>query len=87
MNEWDLFVQLAEAQLWLDGDVPDVWGNMRTELLDIDVAAVDRLPRDAVLDSAKSVSGVPGILAVRLGVAGLTSVVARVREARHAAGA
>ena len=53
---------------------------LRAELLDLDVDSVEPLPEEAAPEGTKGLSGLAGALAVRLGVAGLKKVVARVRD-------
>ena len=77
----DLLVELADAQLVPDEDAPVMLRRLRTDLLDLDVAAVDVLSLESVPEGAKSVSGTVGALAVKLaGPAVLKALVARVRD-------
>jgi hypothetical protein len=53
---------------------------LRGELLDLDVAGVDRLPDEAVPSGAKGVAAVAGWLLVRLGPEALRAVLAKVGD-------
>jgi len=79
-TEWDLFVRLANTRESPEEDLAVVLRRLRTELLDLDVAAVEVLATEAGHVGAKGASGIAGTLAVRLGVAGLKAVVTRARE-------
>lgn len=61
--------ELAELARWL-----------RSELLDLDVSAVDQLLDDAVPPGAKGVTAIVGWLAVQLGPEALRAVLAKVAD-------
>ncbi|MFC6022242.1 hypothetical protein ACFP2T_39560 [Plantactinospora solaniradicis] len=66
-----------------DGEREELAGlarRLRAELLDLDVELVEPLTEDTAPEGAKGLSSLAGVLGVRLGVAGLRVVVARVRE-------
>ncbi len=79
-GEWDILVRLGDTQELQEDDLPIVLRRLRTELLDLDLAAVEALATDTVPDGAKGASKIAGALAVRLGMAGLKAVVTRLRE-------
>lgn len=62
------------------GDLAEVTGLLRGELLDLDVAAVEQLPAGTVPAGAKGVSAVAGWLAVQLGPEALRSVLAKLAD-------
>ena len=62
------------------GDLAELAGLLRGELLDLDVSAVDRLPDDAVPQGAKGVAAIAGWLAVQLGPEALRAVLAKVAD-------
>jgi hypothetical protein len=55
-------------------------GLLRSELLDLDVSAVDQLPGGAVPPGAKGVAAIAGWLMVQLGPETLQAVLARVAD-------
>lgn len=61
-------------------DVAEVASWLRSELLDMDVLAVDRLSSDVVPAAAKGVAEVAGWLLVQLGPEGLRAVLAKVAD-------
>jgi len=77
---WDLFVRLADTRELPEEDLAVVLRCLRTELLGLDIAAVETLAPDTVPAGAKGASAIAGTLAVRLGVAGLKAVLTRARE-------
>jgi hypothetical protein len=62
------------------GELAELTGLLRGELLDLDVSAVDRLPAEAVPLGAKGVSAIAGWLAVQLGPEALRAVLAKVAD-------
>jgi hypothetical protein len=56
------------------GELAQLAGLLRGELLDLDVSAVDRLPDEAVPPGATGVAAVAGWLAVQLGPEALRTV-------------
>ena len=62
------------------GNLADLAGLLRGELLDLDVSAVDRLPEEAVPPGAKGVAAIAGWLAVQLGPEALRAVLAKVAD-------
>jgi hypothetical protein len=62
------------------GELTELTGLLRGELLDLDVAAVERLPDGAVPAGAKGVAAVAGWLAVKLGPEALRAVLAKVAD-------
>jgi len=76
----DLIVRVAPAA---DSDQEELAGlarRLRAELLDLDVETVEPLTADAAPVGAKGLSSLVGALSVRLGVAGLRVVLAKIRE-------
>jgi hypothetical protein len=62
------------------GEVAELAGLLRGELLDLDVSAVGRLADEAVPPGAKGVAAVAGWLAVQLGPEALRAVLAKVAD-------
>ena len=62
------------------GDLAELAGLLRSELLDLDVAAVEQIPAGAVPAGAKGVAAVAGWLAVQLGPEALRTVLAKVAD-------
>lgn len=62
------------------GDLAELTGLLRGELLDLDVAAVEQLPAGAVPAGTKGVAAVAGWLAVQLGPEALRSVLAKLAD-------
>jgi hypothetical protein len=63
------------------GELAELAGLLRSELLDLDVSAVDRLPDEAVPPGGKGgVAAVAGWLAVQLGPEALRAVLAKVAD-------
>ncbi len=62
------------------GELAEMAGWLRTELLDLDVQAVDRASGEAVPSGAKGVEAVAGWLSVQLGMEALRAVLARVAD-------
>ena len=62
------------------GELAELTGFLRAELLDLDVAAVERLPDGAVPAGAKGVAAFAGQLAVQLGPEALRAVLAKVAD-------
>ena len=60
------------------GELAELAGLLRSELLDLDVSAVDRLPDEVVPPGAKGVAAIAGWLAVQLGPEALRAVLAKV---------
>ena len=62
------------------GELAEVAGWLRSELLDTDVSAVDRLPGDAAPTGSKGVADIAGWLLVQLGPEALRAVLAKVAD-------
>ncbi len=62
------------------GELAELAGLLRSELLDLDVSAVDRLPDEVVPPGAKGVAAIAGWLAVQLGPEALRAVLAKVAD-------
>lgn len=62
------------------GDLAELTGLLRGELLDLDVATVEQLPAEAVPAGAKGVATVAGRLAVQLGPEALWSVLVKLAD-------
>ena len=62
------------------GELAELTGLLRGELLDLDVAAVEQLPVAAVPAGAKGVAAVAGWLAVQLGPEALRSVLTKLAD-------
>jgi len=62
------------------GELANLAGWLRGELLDLDVRGVDRLPGEAVPSGAKGVADVAGWLLVQLGPEALRVVLAKVAD-------
>jgi hypothetical protein len=75
-----LVLQVCPAAEDDAGDLTDLAGLLRGELLDLDVSAVDRLPDEAVPPGAKGVAALAGWLAVQLGPEALRAVLAKVAD-------
>lgn len=74
----ELLVQVGPDS---DGDQEDLVGlalRLRAELLDVDVDAVELLTEDNVPEGAKGLATLAGALAVRVGEAGLKTVLAKI---------
>jgi hypothetical protein len=79
-NSGELVVQVCPVPEDDAGELAQLAGLLRGELLDLDVAAVDRLPNEAVPPGAKGVAAVAGWLAVQLGPEALRTVLAKVAD-------
>ena len=75
-----LVVQVCPAPEDDAGELAELTGLLRGELLDLDVSSVDRLPDEAVPLGAKGVSAIAGWLAVQLGPEALRVVLAKVAD-------
>jgi len=75
---WDLVVGMARDAD--EHDSADLVRRLRAELLDLDVEAVEPMSAEAVPQGAKSLSGIAGMVAVRLGSAGLKAVFVKIRD-------
>jgi hypothetical protein len=62
------------------GELAEAAGWLRSELLDMDVSAVDRLSSDTVPAAAKGVADIAGWLLVQLGPVGLRAVLVKVAD-------
>ena len=62
------------------GELGDLAGWLRAELLDLDIQGVDRLAREAVPSGAKGAADVAGWLLVQLGPEALRAVLAKVAD-------
>lgn len=62
------------------GQLAELAGLLRGELLDLDVSAVDRLPDEAAPPGAKGAATIAGWLAVQLGPEALRAVLAKVAD-------
>lgn len=62
------------------GELAELSGLLRSELLDLDVAAVEQLTDGAVPAGVKGVAAVAGWLAVQLGPEALRAVLAKVAD-------
>jgi hypothetical protein len=62
------------------GELAELTGRLRGELLDLDVATVEPLPDEAVPAGAKGVAAVAGWLAVQLSPEALRAVLAKVAD-------
>src|SRR5215469_11190001 len=62
------------------GDLADLAGLLRGELLGLDVSAVDQLVDEAIPPGAKGVAAIAGWLAVQLGPEALRAVLAKVAD-------
>ena len=62
------------------GELAELAGWLRAELLDLDVQAVDQLSGDAVPGGAKGVAAIAGWLSVQLGTEALRIVLAKVAD-------
>jgi hypothetical protein len=62
------------------GELAELTGLLQGELLDLDVAAVQQLPAEAVPAGAKGVAAVAGWLTVQLGPEALRAVLAKVAD-------
>ena len=76
----ELLLQLYPAPDDDAGDLAELAGWLRAELLDLDVQAVDQLSADAVPGGAKGVAAIAGWLSVRLGTEALRIVLAKVAD-------
>src|SRR3954451_8740001 len=79
-NGFDLVVGIDSAAGDDHDDVARLARRLRTELLDLDVEEVEALTGGTVPNGAKGVSSVLGMLAVRLGAAGLKAVLDKIRD-------
>jgi hypothetical protein len=75
-----LILQVCPAPEDDAGELAELTGLLRSELLDLDVSAVDRLPDEAVPLGTKGVSAIAGWLAVQLGPEALRAVLAKVAD-------
>jgi hypothetical protein len=73
-----LVLQVCPAPEDDAGEVAELTGWLRAELLDLDVQAVDRRPGEAVPSGAKGVADIAGWLSVQLGPEALRAVLAAV---------
>jgi hypothetical protein len=62
------------------GELAELAGWLRDELLDLDVHGVDRLPDEAVPSCAKGAAAIAGWLVVQLGPEALRAVLAKVAD-------
>ena len=62
------------------GELAEIAGWLRSELLDLDVQGVDQLSGEAVPSGAKGVAAVAGWLLVQLGPEALRTVLAKVAD-------
>jgi len=76
----NLVLQVCPAPGDDAGDLAELAGWLRGELLDLDVQRVDRLSSEAVPAGAKGVAAIAGWLAVQLGSEGLRTVLAKVAD-------
>jgi len=79
----DLIVRVGPDDNGQDDDqgvVAALARRLRAELLDLDVERVEPLTEDTAPEGAKGLSSLTGALAVRLGVAGLKTMVERIRD-------
>ena len=76
----ELVLQVCPAPGDDAGDLAELAGWLRGELLDLDVQGVDRLPGEAVPSGAKGVADVAGWLLVQLGPEALRAVLAKVAD-------
>lgn len=76
----DFILQVYPGQDDDAGELVELTGLLRGELLDLDVAAVEQLPVGAVPAGAKGVAAVAGWLAVQLGPEALRAVLAKVAD-------
>jgi hypothetical protein len=63
-----------------EGELAELAGWLRTELLSLDVQNVDRLPAQAIPPGAKGVAAIAGWLMVQLGPEALRTVLAKVAD-------
>lgn len=74
---------VVRVRLARDGDadeLAELTGRLRTELLDLDVQAVEPVPEAGSPEGAKGLPAVAGWLAVHLGSGGLRAVLAMVAD-------
>jgi hypothetical protein len=76
----ELVLQVCPAPGDDAGELAELAGLLRGELLDLDVSAVDRLPDEAVPPGAKGVAAIAGWLAVQLGPEALRVALAKVAD-------
>ena len=74
----ELVLQVCPALGDEAAELAELAGWLRSELLDLDVHGVDRLPGEAALPGAKGAADVAGWLLVQLGPEALRAVLARV---------
>lgn len=79
-ERWDVLVDVGELSGDDDGEAAALARRLRSELLDLDVATVEQLTAHDFPERAKGLSAFLGMLGVRLGAAGLKTVVAKVRD-------
>jgi hypothetical protein len=76
----ELVLQVCPALDDDAGDLAELAGLLRGELLDLDVQGVDQLPDEAVPSDAKGVAAVAGWLLVQLGPEAIRSVLGKVAD-------
>jgi hypothetical protein len=76
----ELFLQVYPAPEDDAGELAELTGWLRAELLDLDVQAVDQLSGVAVPGGAKGVAAIAGWLSVQLGTEALRTVLAKVAD-------
>lgn len=62
------------------GELAELAGLLRAELLDLDVQGIEQLDKEAVPDGAKGIAAVAGWLGVNLGPAAIRAVLAKVAD-------
>jgi len=75
-----LVLQVCPAPEDDAGELTELAGWLRAELLDLDVQGVDQLSGEAVPSGAKGVAAVAGWLSVQLGTEALRIIVAKVAD-------
>ena len=76
----ELVLQVCPALGEDAGELAELAGWLRGELLDLDVQGVDRLPGEVVPSGAKGVAAIAGWLLVQLGPEALRTVLTKVAD-------
>jgi hypothetical protein len=80
---WDVLVRVTPDEHDEHDDqeeLLELGRRLRAELLDLDVESVNWPQPDMIPDAAKAVSGLAGMMAVRLGKAALKAVLTKIRD-------
>ncbi|MFC5006327.1 hypothetical protein ACFPIJ_51965 [Dactylosporangium cerinum] len=76
----DVIVRVSPGDGGDDEEVAALVRRLRAELLELDVERVEALTEDTAPDGAKGLGSLVGLLGVTLGSAGLSSVLAIIRD-------